>query len=140
MFGKTLVEEIQQRKALTKKLQSAETEYQAMIAKAEQEREWIIAEALTHKQHVIQEAVLVAEEAKRQTIAKAEAAAQEIIAKAQRDTSAAKAELLSHYETGVKKTALQVVQKIFHDNTKLQESYVDMLIKEVIEKNWSVIR
>jgi len=115
LFGKALVDEIQHRKALTKKLQNADAEYEALIAKAYSEKEEIIADALSHKQHVIQEAVLVAEETKKNAVAKAEATAQEIIAKAQRDTTAAREELLSHYESGVKQTAMQVVEKIFHD-------------------------
>ena len=140
LFGKTLVDEIKKRKSLTKKLQSADIEYEALIAKAHTEKEAIIADALTHKQHLIQEAVLLAEEAKKQAIAKADAQAAEIIEKAQRDTSAAKQELLSHYEAWVKQTTMQVVEKIFHDNTQLQEKYIDLLVKETIATSWSIIR
>lgn len=140
LFGQTLVDEIKKRKSLTKKLQSAEIEYETLLAKAHQEKDAIIAEALTHKQNVLQEALSLAEEARKQAIAKADAQASEIIEKAQRETTAAKEELLAHYEAWVKKTTMQVVEKIFHDDKKLQETYVDMLVKETIATSWSVIR
>lgn len=140
LFGQTLVDEIKKRKSLTKKLQSAEVEYEALLAKAHQEKDTIIAEALKHKQNVLQEAMSLAEEARKQAIAKADAQAAEIIEKAQRDTTVAKEELLAHYEAWVKKTTMQVVEKIFHDDKKLQETYVDMLVKETIATSWSVIR
>ncbi len=139
LFGKTLVEEIQKRKDLTKKLQTAETEYDALIAKAYQEKEGILSEALSHKQHLIQEALSLAEDVKKQTIAKAETQAQDIIAKAQRETVAAKQELMAQYESGVKKTASLVVEKIFHTNTAVQESYIDMITKEALKDQSTII-
>ena len=137
LFWKALVEEIQQRKALTKKLQNADAEYDALITKANAEKEEIIATAMAHKQHVMQEAMLVAEETKKNAIAKAEMQAQEIIEKAQKDTNTAREELLDHYESWIKQTAMQVVQKIFHNNTDVQEKYIDILVKEIVTTNKS---
>jgi F0F1-type ATP synthase membrane subunit b/b' len=130
LFGKTLEQEIAKRRELTRKLQSAEVEYNAVIAQATHEKEVMLAEATEHKKHLLVEATALAQKQRESILTEANTQANRIMQKAEQEAAVLRHDLEKNRENSIKQTAGMIVKNIFKKDVSLQQEYVDMLIKE----------
>lgn len=132
LFGKTLIDEVAKRRAMTLKLHQAEEEYEALLAKAHEEKEAIILEALARKQQLIQEAQRLWDKEKQSIIDKATKESDRIISKAQQDADTKQRDLDAHFAQWVKTTAMTMVKKLLQSNPTINKEYVEWLAHEFV--------
>lgn len=133
MFGKTLIEEVEKRKQLTKKLETAEQEYDALMTLAQQEKGALLKEAVEHKKLIVAEAKQTAAQESQKILSAAQRDAQELVAQAKLTMQNEKADLDRHFAEGVKATTMEVVHKLFDTKPELQEAYIAWLVKEATQ-------
>lgn len=134
LFGSTLTKEVAERRELTRKLQAAEEEYNAVLAKAKEEKDAIVAEALENKKRLLQDAEGVAYQTSQRTLSQAQEQAARIVREAEAQAENLHKDLEHARADSVKKTAWLLVKKIFAKDVTLQKDYVDMLLQETSYK------
>ena len=127
---KDVVKSLATREELIKKLESADQQYDEMMAKAKDESDKVIKQGLDKKDAIIKEAELLADKKTEKMMSSAEIEAAKITEKAQDDAKLLSKELESNFEAGVKQTTQTVVNKLLGENKDIQKSYLDTLIKE----------
>lgn len=124
LIGNSLAEEVEKRRAMTRKLEQADQEYASLIAEATAKKEEILAEALAHKKSVVAEAQALAKQEQEKILAKAASEAKFLLDKAAKDAEAQKRDIEQHFESGVKQSAFAMVKKLFASNSSASETYV----------------
>lgn len=130
LFGETLIAEIAERRAMTRKLEQAEKEYAALLAEANAQKDAIIKEALEHKKSIIEEASRLAKNERAAIVEKAKQEADLIVLKAQRDAEAQKKDIEQKFEQWVKSTAVAMLKKLFASNKQVSDMYIAWLVDE----------
>jgi len=130
IIGNTLAQEVEKRKALTKKLEQADKEYDSLLADAATKKEEILAEALGHKKKLLEEAKELALQEKEKILLTANNEAESILNKAKKDSEIQSRDLDSNFVQGVKTTAFSLVKKLFASKKDIQESYLEGLVEE----------
>lgn len=130
LVGDKIVVALQERKKALAKAQDALLVYEETMRQAEDEKNAMLAEALQHKESILQEARQLAEKKAEVFFQQAHVQADNIVKKAQEHADALDKEMKDAFVDGVKKTTELVVKKLIHDDVKLQESYVEQLVRE----------
>ncbi len=130
IIGNTLAQEVEKRKAMTKKLEQADKEYDSLLADATAKKEEILGEALAHKKKLLDEAKELALQEKEKILLKANNEAEMIIDKAKKDSEIQSRDLDSNFVQGVKSASVSLVKKIFANKKDIQESYLQGLVEE----------
>ncbi len=124
----TLVEE---RRLLIKRLKKADQEYQNIINSAKEEADTLLQDTQKKKEQLLSKAKKSAEEAKLDILSLAQKEASQITKNAEQKAEHLQKEIYKERESSVKSTTKLVVTKLLQKETKLQEAYLDTLIKEV---------
>lgn len=133
-LAKPMIEAIEEKRSLTKKLENADQEYHNMLEKAEKESQKIIQEAVNKKNSIIADAGAVAENQQKEILEKAHKKAEDMIIKAKQDAQKIEWELNASFEQWVKKTTELVVKKLLNSDKSLQQEYVNNLIQEATKR------
>jgi len=130
LVGKPIVEELQKRQELIKKLQQADQKYEEIISQAKAEAQKIIDEAKALKQEILVEARQKAEEEARQILEEAQQKASQILEQAQIEAQRLKENLEHNWLEGVQRLTKVVVKKLIDHQPQLQEAYLKKLVEE----------
>lgn len=130
LFADTIIKEIEDRRAMTQKLEQANKEYTSLLAEAEAKKEEIINEALAHKKSVVAESVDLAKQERDKILEKAHREAELIVEKTNQETASQQRDFEAQFEGGVKRTALAMVKKLFTDHPSVSHDYVQWLANE----------
>jgi F0F1-type ATP synthase membrane subunit b/b' len=98
LFGKELLAEIAERRAMTRRLEQAEKEYASLIAQAHAEKDAIINDALEHKKSLLDEASRLAKRERDEIVEKAIKDAERIVLQAQQDIESQKKDIERNFE------------------------------------------
>ncbi len=129
-----MIEAIEEKRSLTKKLENADQEYHDMLQKAEHDTQKILQEAVTKKNSIIADAGAVAENQQKEILENAHKKAEDIILKAKHDAQKIESELNANFEQGIKKTTEIVVKKLLKTDKVLQQDYINTLIQEATKQ------
>ena len=125
-----MINTIEERRALVKKLEQADEEYESLIQKANEEGKVILQEAKTKKNQIIAEAWSIADSQQKDILEKAHRQAEQVVKNAELKAANLEVELENNFEKGVKATTERVVKKLLKEDKTLQKDYLDALIKE----------
>ncbi len=125
LLGDKIIQALQERTTLVKKLQHADQEYQTIVANAQASAHEIIQDAQGTKKLLIDEATQLAQQKADALLDEATNKAKSIISTAQVQTANLESDLKSNYEIMVKTTAWKFVQKIFDHDSDLQKAYLE---------------
>lgn len=109
---------------MVKKLQHADQEYQTIVSNAHASAHEILQEAQSHKKTIVDEATQIAQKKAEELLEEANNKATSILSAAQVQTFHLESDLKNHFESMVKNTAWQFVQKIFDHDPDLQKAYI----------------
>lgn len=129
-FGNKIAAAVIDRQIKEEKLANADLEYNRIIADAQAQAEETVKQALLHKKNILSEVEWLANLNKKKLIEEAELQAKIIIQKAQQEAQNQKRDLESNFELAVKQIAMTTVNKLIGNDTKLQEEYLNWLVKE----------
>ena len=130
LVGDKISKTIATRREELKKAEGAAKIYEDTMAQAEAEKKSMIDEAVAHKNSVIAQAEQAASLKADKILADADARAEGIQQEAHEKAGHIEKELEDNFVDWVKKTAHQVVKKLFDKDVKLQEEYLVELTKE----------
>ncbi len=125
-----IVAVVEERRALIKKLESAEQEYQKKIQEAEVQSGEIIEKARHIKEGIIADAGILAEKKKSEIIKNANDHADKIMKEANEKIDVMKKWLEDSYEESIKKTSILVLKKLIKKTPQIQDAYLQESIKE----------
>ena len=131
-FGKPLVKELKERDSLIRKLKAADEVYYQKIQEAEIKAKDIIAQGMMEKEHIITEWEALALKKQVEIIDEANRKHEKIISDAQNTTKTLEEQLEKNFVASVKKTSNSVVKRLLQSDKKLQEDYLDKIVKDFL--------
>ncbi len=132
-FAKSIVNSLQSRKDLIKKLQFADQEYETIIENATQASKEIIEEANMSKKAMIEEAQMLAKQKADEILASASNKAESLVSDAKVQANLLESEIKSNYESLVKTTAGSYLKKIFDKEPDLQSAYIKKISDGIVD-------
>lgn len=130
-FGDKIITLVEERRLLIKRLKKADQEYQNIINSAKEEADTLLQDTQKKKEQLLSKAKKSAEEAKLDILSLAQKEASQITKNAEQKAEHLQKEIYKERESSVKSTTKLVVTKLLQKDAKLQEAYLDTLIKEV---------
>ncbi len=130
-LGDKIITLVEERRLLIKRLKKADQEYQNIINSAKEEADTLLQDTQKKKEQLLSKAKKSAEEAKLDILSLAQKEASQITKNAEQKAEHLQKEIYKERESSVKSTTKLVVTKLLQKDAKLQEAYLDTLIKEV---------
>lgn len=126
-----IVNIIEDRRDLIKKVENADQAYKKKLKEAEEQSSQIIQEWKKRKEDIIVEAWLLADRKQNEIIGYAKDQAEKIIKDANIKSESIQRELESKFEDSVKSTSLLVLKKLINKEKEIQDEYVSEAIQEL---------
>lgn len=128
---KPIVEALEERKNLIRKLKKADKKYAEKLKQAEEESHEIVAKARKIKEHIVADAGILAEKKRISIIKDANEHAERIVKDANAKVENMRKNLALSFEESVKKTSSLVLKKLVKDQKELETSYIKERIAEL---------
>lgn len=130
---KPIVQIIEDRRELIKKIENADRAYDEKIEEAKIQSKLIVQEWMSRKEKLISEAWVLADKKRNEILADAKIQAGNFISSAEDRAKTLEAELEKNFVDWVKRTSLLVVKKLIKKDKDIKKDYLDEAIKEVIK-------
>ena len=125
------VKEIAERRALIKKLESADEAYDDIIKKAKNEADNLRQDGKTKRDELISQAQWIGEKRKEEIINSGHQKAESILSDAKAKAKVLEDEMNNGFEDAVKSVSTATIKKIFWDKKDIEDEYITNIIKEV---------
>lgn len=129
-FGKKIKQWLQEKRELLDKLDNAEAAYQEIIDEANSEKQKMLDDVLQHKKTILEETKISSAQRDQEMLEKTERKIETLLHDAKKQADTMKTNLEESFMDGVKRATHVVVQKLIGKDVKLQEKYLDTLVKE----------
>lgn len=129
-IGSVLTAEIVRRKEAVKKLEHAEHTYREIVTEAEQKAHALFVAWVEQKELIIAEAKQVAQRRADEIVQAWHKKVEQMLRDATMHTAQLERELKEGFVDGVKTTTQLVVNKLFENDLRLEEKYVERLVAE----------
>ena len=130
-----IVQQVEERKAMLKKLKKADDEYKKMIEFARKESDLIISKAEKRKDALIHEGHLIAEEDKKKIIKEWQYKVELMKADARRENEKLERQLKEEWVDSVKQTSKKVVKRLLKQDKELADDYFWVLVEDLQDRN-----
>lgn len=130
-----IVQQVEERKAMLKKLKKADDEYKKMIEFARKESDLIISRAEKRKDALIHEGHLIAEEDKKKIIKEWQYKVELMKADARRENKKLERQLKEEWVDSVKQTSKKVVKRLLKQDKELADDYFWVLVEDLQDRN-----
>ena len=130
-----IVQQVEERKAMLKKLKKADDEYKKMIEFARKESDLIISRAEKRKDALIHEGHLIAEEDKKKIIKEWQYKVELMKADARRENEKLERQLKEEWVDSVKQTSKKVVKRLLKQDKELADDYFWVLVEDLQDRN-----
>ena len=130
-----IVQQVEERKAMLKKLKKADDEYKKMIEFARKESDLIISKAEKRKDALIHEGHLIAEEDKKKIIKEWQYKVELMKADARRENEKLERQLKEEWVDSVKQTSKKVVKRLLKHDRELADDYFWVLVEDLQDRN-----
>ena len=130
-----IVQQVEERKAMLKKLKKADDEYKKMIEFARKESDLIISKAEKRKDALIHEGHLIAEEDKKKIIKEWQYKVELMKADARRENEKLERQLKEEWVDSVKQTSKKVVKRLLKHDKELADDYFWVLVEDLQDRN-----
>ena len=130
-----IVQQVEERKAMLKKLKKADDEYKKMIEFARKESDLIISRAEKRKDTLIHEGHLIAEEDKKKIIKEWQYKVELMKADARRENEKLERQLKEEWVDSVKQTSKKVVKRLLKQDKELADDYFWVLVEDLQDRN-----
>ena len=130
-----IVQQVEERKAMLKKLKKADDEYKKMIEFARKESDLIISRAEKRKDALIHEGHLIAEEDKKKIIKEWQYKVELMKADARRENEKLERQLKEEWVDSVKLTSKKVVKRLLKQDKELADDYFWVLVEDLQDRN-----
>ena len=130
-----IVQQVEERKAMLKKLKKADDEYKKMIEFARKESDLIISKAEKRKDALIHEGHLIAEEDKKKIIKEWQYKVELMKADARRENEKLERQLKEEWVDSVKQTSKKVVKRLLKQDKELADNYFWVLVEDLKDRN-----
>lgn len=130
-----IVQQVEERKAMLKKLKKADDEYKKMIEFARKESDLIISKAEKRKDALIHEGHLIAEEDKKKIIKEWQYKVELMKADARRENEKLERQLKEEWVDSVKQTSKKVVKRLLKQDRELADDYFWVLVEDLQDRN-----
>ena len=129
-----IVQQVEERKAMLKKLKKADDEYKKMIEFARKESDLIISRAEKRKDALIHEGHLIAED-KKKIIKEWQYKVELMKADARRENEKLERQLKEEWVDSVKQTSKKVVKRLLKQDKELADDYFWVLVEDLQDRN-----
>ena len=130
-----IVQQVEERKTMLKKLKNADDEYKKMIEFARKESDLIISRAEKRKDALIHEGHLIAEEDKKKIIKEWQYKVELMKADARRENEKLERQLKEEWVDSVKQTSKKVVKRLLKQDKELADDYFWVLVEDLQDRN-----
>lgn len=130
-----IVQQVEERKTMLKKLKKADDEYKKMIEFARKESDLIISRAEKRKDALIHEGHLIAEEDRKKIIKEWQYKVELMKADARRENEKLERQLKEEWVDSVKQTSKKVVKRLLKQDKELADNYFWVLVEDLKDRN-----
>jgi len=130
-----IVQQVEERKAMLKKLKKADDEYKKMIEFARKESDLIISRAEKRKDALIHEGHLIAEEDRKKILKEWQYKVELMKADARRENEKLERQLKEEWVDSVKQTSKKVVKRLLKQDKELADDYFWVLVEDLKDRN-----
>ena len=130
-----IVQQVEERKTMLKKLKKADDEYKKMIEFARKESDLIISRAEKRKDALIHEGHLIAEEDRKKIIKEWQYKVELMKADARRENEKLERQLKEEWVDSVKQTSKKVVKRLLKQDKELADNYFWVLVEDLQDRN-----
>lgn len=130
-----IVQQVEERKTMLKKLKKADDEYKKMIEFARKESDLIISRAEKRKDALIHEGHLIAEEDRKKIIKEWQYKVELMKADARRENEKLERQLKEEWVDSVKQTSKKVVKRLLKQDKELADDYFWVLVEDLKDRN-----
>ncbi len=130
-----IVQQVEERKTMLKKLKKADDEYKKMIEFARKESDLIISRAEKRKDALIHEGHLIAEEDRKKILKEWQYKVELMKADARRENEKLERQLKEEWVDSVKQTSKKVVKRLLKQDKELADDYFWVLVEDLKDRN-----
>ena len=130
-----IVQQVEERKTMLKKLKKADDEYKKMIEFARKESDLIISRAEKRKDALIHEGHLIAEEDRKKILKEWQYKVELMKADARRENEKLERQLKEEWVDSVKQTSKKVVKRLLKQDKELADNYFWVLVEDLQDRN-----
>lgn len=130
-----IVQQVEERKTMLKKLKKADDEYKKMIEFARKESDLIISRAEKRKDALIHEGHLIAEEDRKKILKEWQYKVELMKADARRENEKLERQLKEEWVDSVKQTSKKVVKRLLKQDKELADNYFWVLVEDLKDRN-----